>query len=82
MMRRLMRPKEAGGMEDRYVLVSRTGDFDGVIRGTASECLKRYFEVMDYGFRIEPDEGEYWLYAVNTTDDDGRSSLRMRPRRS
>ena len=59
-------------MEKRFVMVSRTGDFDGVIRGTASECLERYFDVMDYGFRIEPDEGEYWLYAVNTTDDDGR----------
>lgn len=53
-------------MEKRFVLVSRTGDFDGVIRGTASECLARYFEVMGYGFRIQEDEGPYWLYAVNT----------------
>ena len=53
-------------MEKRFVLVSRTGDFDGVIRGTAAECLKRYFEVMGYGFRIQEDEGPYWLYAVNT----------------
>lgn len=53
-------------MEKRFVMVSRTGDFDGAIRGTAAECLKRYFEVMGYGFRIEPDEGEYWLYALNT----------------
>lgn len=60
-------------MEKRFVMVSRTGDFDGVIRGTASECLARYFELMDYGFRIQEDEGPYWLYALNTTeDDDGR----------
>ena len=53
-------------MEKRFVLVSRTGDFDEIIRGTASECLKRYFEVMGYGFRIQEDEGPYWLYALNT----------------
>lgn len=53
-------------MEKRFVMVSGTGDFDGVIRGTAAECLKRYFEAMGYGFRIQEDEGEYWLYALNT----------------
>lgn len=66
MRRCLMRPKEAGGMGKRFVMVSGTGDFDGVIRGTAAECLKRYFEAMGYGFRIQEDEGEYWLYALNT----------------
>ncbi|MFC2593772.1 MAG: hypothetical protein ACFNW0_01765 [Fretibacterium sp.] len=53
-------------MEDRYVLMSGTREFDEVIRGTAAECLERYFEAMGYGFRIEPDEGPYWLYALNT----------------
>ena len=57
-------------MEKRFVLVSRTGDFDEVIRGTASECLARYFEVMGYGFRIQEDEGPYWLYALNTAGDE------------
>ena len=53
-------------MEKRFVMMSRTGDFDGVIQGTAAECLARYFELMDYGFRIQEDEGPYWLYALNT----------------
>ena len=53
-------------MEKRFVMVSGTGDFDGVIQGTAAECLKRYFEAMGYEFRIQEDEGEYWLYVLNT----------------
>ena len=33
-------------MEDRYVLMSGTGDFDEVIRGTAAECSMGYCEIM------------------------------------
>ena len=53
-------------MGKRFVMVSGTRDFEEVIRGTASEYLKRYFETMGYGFRKKPDEGKYWLYALNT----------------
>ena len=38
MRRCLTRPKEMIGVEERYVLMSGTGDFDEVVHGTAAEC--------------------------------------------
>lgn len=66
----LTRPREAGGMEDRYVLMSGTGDFDGVIRGTAAECSMGYCEIMGHELRVERDEDGDWFYSRNTTGDE------------
>ena len=57
-------------MEDRYVLMSGTGDFDGVIRGTAAECSMGYCEIMGHELRVERDEDGDWFYSRNTTGDE------------
>ena len=70
MRRCLTRPKEMIGVEERYVLMSRTGDFDGVIQGTAAECSMRYCEIMGHELRVERNEDGDWFYSLNTTGDE------------
>ena len=76
MRRRLTRPREAGGMEDRYVLMSGTGDFDGVIRGTAAECSMGYCEIMGHELRVERDEDDWEEYDRVPCDGDEAEALK------
>ena len=57
-------------MEERYVLMSGTREFDEVIRGTAAECSMRYCEIMGHELRVERDEDGDWFYSLNTTGDE------------
>ena len=43
-------------MEERYVLMSGTREFDDVIRGTAAEYSMGYCEIMGHELRVERDE--------------------------
>ena len=64
------KPKEMSGMEERYVLMSGTREFDDVIRGTAAECSMGYCEIMGHELRVERDEDGDWFYSLNTTGDE------------
>ena len=57
-------------MEERYVLMSGTREFDDVIRGTAAECSMGYCEIMGHELRVERDEDGDWFYSLNTTGDE------------
>ena len=76
MRRCLTRPKEMIGVEERYVLMSGTGDFDEVVHGTAAECSMGYCEIMGHELRVERDEDGDWFYSRNTTGDEGNLSER------
>lgn len=67
MRRCLTRPKEMIGVEERYVLMSGTGDFDEVVHGTAAECSMRYCEIMGHELRVERNEDGRWFYSLNTS---------------
>ena len=54
-------------MEERYVLMSGTREFDELVRGAAAECSMRYCEIMGHELEVERDEDGDWFYSLNTS---------------